>query len=221
MPANARHVADCPPLPRGTLLSKRSPCPPCTHPLLGAAAAPPHPTPCPQKIQRRPSEISVVSVMPCVRKQGEADRMMFHTPDGSARCARCARCGAARLGLRPCLAGAGAGQLSRVAALSPISPLVPGRLTPGTRPHPPPPTPPSPPTPHCPLCSEVDHVITTRELAKMCQDQGIDFANLPGGWAPPPPRRPRVGPALQQAQSMRLTPLPARWHWISRRSARA
>lgn len=41
--------------------------------------------PAPQKIQRRASDISVVSVMPCVRKQGEADRMMFHTPDGSAR----------------------------------------------------------------------------------------------------------------------------------------
>lgn len=64
-----------------------------------------------EKIQRRASDISVVSVMPCVRKQGEADRMMFHTPDGSAR--------------------------------------------------------------------DVDHVITTKELAKMCQEQGIDFANLP------------------------------------------
>lgn len=39
-----------------------------------------------QKIGKRPGDMSVVSVMPCVRKQGEADRMMFHTPDASARC---------------------------------------------------------------------------------------------------------------------------------------
>jgi len=41
--------------------------------------------PLPQKIGKRPTDISVVSVMPCVRKQGEADRMMFHTPDGGSR----------------------------------------------------------------------------------------------------------------------------------------
>jgi hypothetical protein len=38
-----------------------------------------------QRIGRRAEELSVVSVMPCVRKQGEADRMMFHTPGGTAR----------------------------------------------------------------------------------------------------------------------------------------
>ena len=41
--------------------------------------------PLPQKIGKRADDISVVSIMPCVRKQGEADRMMFHTPDGAAR----------------------------------------------------------------------------------------------------------------------------------------
>ena len=64
----------------------------------GAAPAPPgvrcwltqpppaaRPAALPQKIHKKPSELSVVSVMPCVRKQGEADRMMFHTPEGSAR----------------------------------------------------------------------------------------------------------------------------------------
>lgn len=64
-----------------------------------------------EKIGKRSNEISVVSVMPCVRKQGEADRMMFHTPDGAAR--------------------------------------------------------------------EVDHVITTKDLAAMCKEKGIDFASLP------------------------------------------
>lgn len=67
------------------------------HDVLAAAALAPILThsPCrvprflsvrlPQKIGKRSNEISVVSVMPCVRKQGEADRMMFHTPDGAAR----------------------------------------------------------------------------------------------------------------------------------------
>ena len=31
-----------------------------------------------------------------------------------------------------------------------------------------------------PTCREVDHVITTKELAQMCQQAGIDFASLPG-----------------------------------------
>lgn len=64
-----------------------------------------------EKIGKQAGEMSVVSVMPCVRKQGEADRIMFTTPDGGAR--------------------------------------------------------------------DVDHVITTKELAKMCQEAGIDFASLP------------------------------------------
>lgn len=75
-------------------------------PLWLLAPAPPPPPPAarpgrlPQKIGKRPSDISVVSVMPCVRKQGEADRMMFHTPDGGSRCARrwfggCAACSSA------------------------------------------------------------------------------------------------------------------------------
>ncbi len=32
-----------------------------------------------------PKNLVVVSIMPCVRKQGEADRIMFHTDDG-VRC---------------------------------------------------------------------------------------------------------------------------------------
>lgn len=32
----------------------------------------------------------------------------------------------------------------------------------------------------CPPCSEVDHVITTKDLAAMCKEKGIDFASLPG-----------------------------------------
>lgn len=32
----------------------------------------------------------------------------------------------------------------------------------------------------CPPRSEVDHVITTKDLAAMCKEKGIDFASLPG-----------------------------------------
>lgn len=43
----------------------------------------------------------------------------------------------------------------------------------------------------------------------MCQDQGIDFASLPGGWAPPLLRRSRVGPALPQAQGVLSSAMPS------------
>lgn len=43
---------------------------------------------------------------------------------------------------------------------------------------------PNPTHPPLPLHAgrDVDHVITTKDLAKMCQDAGIDFASLPGVW---------------------------------------
>ena len=61
--------------------------PPATHTLHPFPPLPLSlsPLPLPQKIGKRPEELSVVSVMPCVRKQGEADRMMFHTREGQAR----------------------------------------------------------------------------------------------------------------------------------------
>ena len=45
--------------------------------------------------------------------------------------------------------------------------------------------------PPAPPRSEVDHVITTKELAAMIQEAGIDFASLPGARA----RRGRAGGA--------------------------
>ena len=65
-------------------------------PAASTRTQPPSPSspslPLPQKINKRPEELSVVSVMPCVRKQGEADRMMFHTREGQARCAPATAC---------------------------------------------------------------------------------------------------------------------------------
>ena len=31
-------------------------------------------------------------------------------------------------------------------------------------------------------CREVDHVVTTKELAAMIREAGIDFEALPGAW---------------------------------------
>lgn len=130
--------------------------------------------------------------------------MMFHTPDGSARCA--CRQGrrhdvhglAAMLKDRVlagvvgsqqaggCLHQAGASLLNQPAPFSAhqtgeswAKPGGPSShpLPCDTEPWPPPPCIPGPP------CSEVDHVITTKDLAKMCLDQGIDFASLPGAHA--------------------------------------
>ena len=39
--------------------------------------------PASQRIGRRPEDLLVVSLMPCVRKQGEADRLPFATPSGA------------------------------------------------------------------------------------------------------------------------------------------
>ncbi|GAB4820393.1 hypothetical protein N2152v2_007439 [Parachlorella kessleri] len=63
-----------------------------------------------KKIGRQPKDMVVVSIMPCLKKQGEADRIMHQTADG----------------LR-----------------------------------------------------EVDHVITTRELAALVKERGWDYGNLP------------------------------------------
>jgi len=66
----------------------------------------------PQKIGKPDSALSLVSVMPCVRKQGEADRIHFQT----------------KTGLR-----------------------------------------------------EVDHVLTTKDVANMIKERGVDFESLPEG----------------------------------------
>lgn len=63
-----------------------------------------------KKIGRQPQEVVVVSIMPCLKKQGEADRMMHQTQEG---------------------------------------------------------------------VREVDHVITTRDMAKMITEKGWDYASLP------------------------------------------
>ncbi|KAL4531075.1 hypothetical protein Ndes2437A_g08440 [Nannochloris sp. 'desiccata'] len=63
-----------------------------------------------QKIGKSDSELSLVSIMPCVRKQGEADRIHFQTKTGAR---------------------------------------------------------------------EVDHVLTTKDIANMIKERGIDFESLP------------------------------------------
>lgn len=63
-----------------------------------------------ETLNRPDTDLDVVSIMPCVRKQGEADRAPFHTPSGAR---------------------------------------------------------------------EVDHVLTTRDIADLIKRRGIDFASLP------------------------------------------
>ncbi len=63
-----------------------------------------------EKIGKKDSELSLVSIMPCVRKQGESDRIHFQTKTGAR---------------------------------------------------------------------EVDHVLTTKDVAAMIKEKGIDFASLP------------------------------------------
>jgi iron-only hydrogenase group A len=65
-----------------------------------------------QKIGKTDSELSVVSIMPCIRKQGEADRIHFQTKTGAR---------------------------------------------------------------------EVDHVLTTKDIANMIKEKGFDFESLPEG----------------------------------------
>ncbi len=65
-----------------------------------------------EKIGKTDAELSLVSIMPCVRKQGEADRIHFQTKTGAR---------------------------------------------------------------------EVDHVLTTKDIATMIQEKGIDFESLPEG----------------------------------------
>lgn len=48
-----------------------------------ARPRPHHAAPCSQRIGRRPEDLLVVSVMPCVRKQGEADRLPYQTHSGA------------------------------------------------------------------------------------------------------------------------------------------
>lgn len=70
----------------GCWVQQRTGCSKVAH-ALTCASAPSRALACAvsQKIGVKPQDMSVVSIMPCVRKQGEADRMMFHTPEGAAR----------------------------------------------------------------------------------------------------------------------------------------